>query len=489
MADRNDITYIQTLSPRVAEIAAPSTEIVMQDYVDTTRNEEERFRSMGFPKLVNASGKEDLGGGVFVAVTVQEQNLQLAFQPRFTPTLTGTVTTASGPPNLIGRVTFTDTAQDFVTDGVKAGSYMINWTKQSVTDVVRVVDSDTLETRAPQNGSDDEWDIGDSYSLWNIVQVRTSGGNLVAVDENGSPIPAILPTWGTQVILTTSSSATIQELLDIQFASFNGGVTVNLAGSNPNAVSGTVFPAGTPRAPCNNMTDALSIATDRGFTQFYVQDDLTIPIGPTFDNFGWVGESAARTTITVPAAATVNDCEYFNATVTGTLDGNSSIRQCSVGTLDFVNGRIIECAVQAATITLGGGLLAEFVDCWDEGAGFTHPTIDMGGSGQDLNVVRWTGGLNITNKTGAMDAAVIDLTSGDVTLDASVTSGTVVVRGIGTLTDNSVGAAVTNGLQNSTNTAASVWNALLTDHLDSGTFGEFIARRLLTVAKFFALRK
>jgi hypothetical protein len=99
MATRNDIIVEQRLSPRVAEVRQPSDEVVMQDYVDTLRIEEERFQSMGFERLIDASGKQDLGGGVLVGITVEENNVQLAFEPNTTPAHIGSVTTPSGPPN------------------------------------------------------------------------------------------------------------------------------------------------------------------------------------------------------------------------------------------------------------------------------------------------------------------------------------------------------------------------------------------------------
>jgi len=93
MTTRTDVDYDLTRSPRIAEIASPSIEMVMQDYVDTTRVEESTFKAMSHTFLMNASGKEDLGGGTIVAITVAEQDLKLAFQARTTTAQTGTVTT------------------------------------------------------------------------------------------------------------------------------------------------------------------------------------------------------------------------------------------------------------------------------------------------------------------------------------------------------------------------------------------------------------
>lgn len=216
MTTRDDITVLHTLSPRVAELAAPATSISMQDVVDTLRVEESQFRSMGFPRLLNASGKEDLGDGLTVAITVAEQDVRLSFEGRTTPAETGTVTTGSGAPNALNRQTFTDTAADFVTANVQPGSLVINFSDRSVADVVRVIDSDTLETKALVNGTLNEYTAADVYHVFNIIQCRTFGGNLVAVDDLDAAINAILPSAFTQVIVQLSSANTITNLDQIE---------------------------------------------------------------------------------------------------------------------------------------------------------------------------------------------------------------------------------------------------------------------------------
>ena len=81
MVTRDDLTVDYLESPRIIEIAAPSTEITMQDLVDTVRIDEYSFSTPGManPKLLNASGKEDLGGGVLVGITADLQDAQLSF--------------------------------------------------------------------------------------------------------------------------------------------------------------------------------------------------------------------------------------------------------------------------------------------------------------------------------------------------------------------------------------------------------------------------
>ena len=484
MAERNDITVVQDVTPRYAEIAAPSTEIVMQDYVDTLRGAEDDFVNMSYPLLINASGKEDLGGGTLVAITVQEQNLQLAFESRRTPAETGTVTTASGPPSVLDRITFVDTAADFVTAGVQPGSYIVNWTDRSVSDVLRFIDANTLELKTPSLGTDNEYDLADEYTVWNVTQVRTSGGNLVAVDDNGSAIPAILPTWGTQVILTTSSSATLQELEDIQYASFNGGVTYNPT----TGVSGTTFPTGTPRQPSNNFSDVVSIASERGLDTIYVRDSATIPTGIDFTGFRFVGLSAHSTVITVSSGATITETEWEECTISGDVDGADHFTRCDLDNVTGFNGEAHECGF-VSDVALASTGSVSFIACYSLVPGSATPTLTVG-SGATVAIRDYYGGLEIRGKTGT-SAFSADFSSGQAIVNNNNTAGTINLRGIAKWTnkDTYAGTAVvdTTGLINQTTIAEAVWNALTSAYSAAGSFGQLVGRKVLTISKYIGL--
>jgi hypothetical protein len=88
MTIRTDISVDWEASPRVITIAEPSTEITLQDLVDTCRYLENDMDSMDDPPLIAAAGKEALGGGVSVAITASLQNAVLAFEARPGPTWT-----------------------------------------------------------------------------------------------------------------------------------------------------------------------------------------------------------------------------------------------------------------------------------------------------------------------------------------------------------------------------------------------------------------
>lgn len=443
MAERSDLTTFWEESPRIIEVASPSAEIIMQDLHDTLKSNVEQasenddsLDNMDDDPLIDSAGKEDLGGGVKVGITSTLQNAQLAFESRITPTSTGTITTANGAGTQL-----IDSAADFVTDGVERGAVIINFDDQSITEVLEVLDLNNLRTRVLRGGTNNDYGSADNYKIWNIVQCDIEGGNLVAVDVDGTtPISSIFPTAFTQIVRTSSSSATLQEQADIQFASYNGGVTVDVANTTGNAVAGTGFPAGTGRAPSDNLSDALTIADELGLDRFYVIGDLTLSVGITLDGKRFVGQSSNKTTITVPAAATANGCEYQDCVITGTLDGDSIIERAVVSSLDLVSGFIYLCAIQGP-VTLGGSSQANFLDCFSLVAGVGTPEIIVG-TGQPLTVRNYNGGIKLSGKTGT-EGCSVDMNSGQVVIADDNTAGEITLRGVAKWTNKDTYAGTT----------------------------------------------
>lgn len=85
MAVRTDVTFDFTVSPRTVEVKAPSTTITIQDLYDTLASEQAKVQNGVFAVLIKGSGKQNLGSGVRVGVTVELQNTQLAFAARAGP--------------------------------------------------------------------------------------------------------------------------------------------------------------------------------------------------------------------------------------------------------------------------------------------------------------------------------------------------------------------------------------------------------------------
>jgi hypothetical protein len=356
MAIRYDVAIDWSASPRLLTVASPSTEITVQEIVDTCRFLEDSSPGENYEYLIDAAGKEPLGGDVYVGITATLNNAYIAFEAR------------AGP----------------------------------------------------------DW-----------ILCIISGGNLVAEDDVGAELDPRYPTAFTTVDRTASSSATLTEQSAIQYASFGGGVTIDII----RGVPGTEFPIGTQEEPVDNLVDAITIANERGFFRLYINESMSIDAGTTITEFEVVGRSSVNTFIYIDPAAICEKITISSCTISGTLDGGSTIDECIVGNLAFVNGHIHSSELQG-TIILDGDEDAIFINCVQ--AGTTTPIIDMGGGGQNLSVTEYTGRLIIKNLTNPGNTAGLGVSAGNIILDSSITAGVIIVSGVGVLNDNSTSVTVLN---------------------------------------------
>lgn len=203
MATRDDITLDYSKDPRIARIAAPSVEVVVQDLHDTLSDIDDEIRNLIHTHTIESAGKESLGGGVQVAVTSTLQNAVVAFDARKTSAASGTITTGDS----LG-LSLIDSGASFL-GVVEPGAWVVNLTDSSVCSVVTVVSDNELLTDGLGDGTLDQFTSADEYKVFNVIQCTVSGGNIVAVDQDDLSISPILPTMGTQVLITASSSATL----------------------------------------------------------------------------------------------------------------------------------------------------------------------------------------------------------------------------------------------------------------------------------------
>jgi hypothetical protein len=82
MAIREDVIVYWEESPRIIEVLAPSTEITIQDLVDTLRFLEYDIKNQCYPYLVDSYGKQYLSEGKYVGITLALRNARVKFQSR-----------------------------------------------------------------------------------------------------------------------------------------------------------------------------------------------------------------------------------------------------------------------------------------------------------------------------------------------------------------------------------------------------------------------
>lgn len=443
MATRDDLSVRWDLSPRIITVAAPSVEITIQDLHDTLRDLEDEPANMIYPSIVSSAGKEPLGGGVTVGITTTLIDARLQFEGRPDPVIEGEIAT-------LGSVnqTLVDDYATFISDGIEPGYIIENHTKDGYAEVVNVISETQLQTTIFSNGS--TIDPGDQYNIWQVIQCRVDGGNLVAEDAIGGELDPIFPSPFTQVIRTSSSSATLQELEAIQYSSFGGQVHVNTSGT-----AGTTYPAGTPQQPVNNLEDALEIAVERGFTRLIFESDWTFESGDNVSLYELVGTAETKTTLTFNAGSVCAGSEFEDCTVEGTLVSPSAFRKCILNnitgaTIGVVGTIEVSDCLFTGTITLSPALEGQIdlINCISGVAGTATPTFDMNGANVDVIVRNYAGGMEIHNFSNVSNNVMsIDMNSGNVILDSSCTTGSITVRGTSLLTDNTNGTTVnTSGL-------------------------------------------
>ena len=243
-----------------------------------------------------------------------------------------------------------------------------------------------------------------------------------------------------QVSVRSFNSAGLVTSAAIEFGEYGGAVTIDADNITGSATNGSIYPTGTLRQPVDNVPDAVVIADARGFSQINVVGNLTLGGGDNVENFSIIGTNPIQTLLTIGDSAETLNCEISECRVTGVLDGGTLITNCHVSTLNYINGQIIN-SMLGDTIILGGNKVAHFIDCYSEIDG-NPPIIDCGGSGQPLAIREYHGEIHLINKTGT-DKCEIDMDSGEITIESTVTNGIIEIRGVtGELTDNSTGSAV-----------------------------------------------
>ena len=425
MTIRTDITVDFQLDPRLASIAAPSTEITVQDSHDTLTSIEDSTEGHRFERLVLTAGGEPLGGGTTVGLTSSLQNVQYAFDST-SPRSVGAVSSADA----LG-ITLIDSGATFISDGVLRGDWIINFTDKSVTEILTVDSETQVTTRGLRDGTSNTFSSLDSYKVWEVSEAELSGGNFVAIDEFGADINPLFPTFGRFITRTAASSATSQSQSDIEYSSFQGGVWFDensllsiVEGKNGNA-----------QLPLNNIPACIQVQSNRGLPKIiYVLGGITLDTGDNVEDFKLIGISHINSVMTVNAGASCLRTSFESFDMTGFLDGDSEITNCIVRDLEYFNGHIHNSYL-AGIIKLRGVNQANISNCAVLDI-IDPPIIDAGGSGQDLMMPNFSGRVYIDNLTGVSQLG-IGLDAGQVVINSTCIAGTVMVSGSGAVVDNS----------------------------------------------------
>lgn len=433
MAVRSDFSVNFELSPRVIDVTSASEEILVQDSHDSLSTLQDSSEGAQFEFLVSSAGGEDLGGGVSVGLTTVLNDAQYAFQAT-SPLEVGTVTTPSA-------TSLIDATATFQTNLVKRGDWIINFTDQSVTEILTVVSETEVTTRGLRNGSLNTFTSADAYKVWEVKEASMSGGNFTAVDSVSADIKPFFPVFGRTFALTASSSATAtsQTALEVQLSDVQTKVTeIHGQVARSIYIDTELVPVGdgNQQTPFNNISDGVDLAELENVFKLELLSDTTLD--RQLSNFTVDG-------IGLPVidfnGQTMNNTIFERCNLTGTMLGSVLAITCRLNNFSGLNGLCRDIAV-SGTLTPGtnSGIHLTAVTQAIPGS----PVIlDMNSGGFSKIIVHnFSGDINIINMTDAADLIELHVNNGVVDIAASCTAGTIVLHGDCNVTDNSAGTTV-----------------------------------------------
>ena len=323
------------------------------------------------------------------------------------------------------------------------------------------------------------------------IQCSVTGGNILALDINGVEIPAIFPTAFTQVIISLSASATLQQLPEIQYSSFQNAVTIDAI----NGSSGTPYPIGSTVTPSISLDFANIIAMSRGFKAFKFINDYSVDsLDGDLNGYTFIGEASIRPTLTITQSNLISNGFFQTIKLTGYLNGLVSALHCSIFNVISASGMYEDCEM-GGSLSIGSTPL-QLVECY---ASDTAPLVIDCSAGGQITLNNWSGDVLFRN-TQVGQQLLINSNGGTITFDSTCGASTARLTGLAKYVNHSSTLTVVNEVssggsltdQDKTDIAVKVWNQPTTATYNTDSFGEFfkswISNKLLSVAKFLALK-
>lgn len=240
---------------------------------------------------------------------------------------------------------------------------------------------------------------------------------------------------------------------------------------------------GTQKSPFNNLNDAIDLAESELIHDITVYSDVILT--RNLKNLAISGIGLPEIDL---GGFDLKGSEFHRVKIKGQYTSPIIVQESVLLTGMYLNGNFENCALAGDLTCVDGGEVL-IKSCASSIAGLGRPTISLNEVGTSkLSVRDNSGGLTLKDVNNTLDEVTVELNTGSLTLDSSCTAGQIVTRGLGNFVDNSTGSTVTNETINQEIIADVVWDEDTSTHNVSGSFGELVGKKLLTLAKWIGLR-
>lgn len=260
--------------------------------------------------------------------------------------------------------------------------------------------------------------------------------NLVGANSNVADVTNV-----NQVSIRSANSAGLTFSKEINQQSFAGVVTLDVSDGQP----GTAFPRGTVSDPVDNLTDALTIMNANGLHKIALTGFVTATASHDLSGVEVMGGSGASNVLVLSGCDTT-DASFYRLVIAGAQGGLSRVTSCILGATGLgaytnTEGRYVDCVIntQAGVTQNPTGVGTLFDNCAFIAPNSPQITLDANGEGFGLR--RCTGNILITNAT-KVEVLDLNLAGAQVEVSASCTGGSMIVSGVGSVTDNAAGTVV-----------------------------------------------
>ena len=255
-------------------------------------------------------------------------------------------------------------------------------------------------------------------------------GNLTPKD---SSLPILISTTGNYSVLVVGLqpiTQSVESLLTLQQSTnYLGVVRIDMFDGSP----GTSYPIGTASAPVNNWEDALIIANNIGIEGFQLHGSIT-----------FTGDFINSEMVAFGANSSINfnnqkicGSNFNGLLLTGGIQTNDTgayFYNCQFYKVDNLKGDLKECVIDEKICFNSGTNILSY--CF---AGVNGAELCLKGLNTNLIIRNWSGPLTLSSGQHPSGHIIIDSFSSEIVLDETMTDGTVVVYGVGDITDNTTG--------------------------------------------------